>query len=123
MSNLTQAEIQKCYKAGALTAERAMELMEKAAQNNRLDRVFAFADANGTQPKTRRRKSIRTKHSNAPWTSKERDDLVTFITNGNNYEAAARVFGRSWQACATQFRHSRNEQRAVTRSEPEEVTA
>ena len=103
MNNLTQAEIQKCWKAGALTAQRAMELMEQCAPASKSERSILLSLP---KPVNRRatRKAVKTKNSMKPWQATEEVALVEFIKQGRDYKSAAVVFQRSPQACALRYR-------------------
>ena len=92
MNNLTQAEIQKCYKAGALTAERAMELLVATAPQ--------VARKVSSAPTVRRtRRMVKATHARTAWSTPELDKLVDLRQKGRTHKYCGKVLGRSEDAC------------------------
>ena len=92
MNNLTQAEIQKCYKAGALTAERAMELLGATAPQ-----VARKASSAPTVRRTRR--MVKATHARTAWSTPELEKLVDLRHKGRTHKYIGKVLGRSAEAC------------------------
>ena len=92
MNNLTQAEIQKCWKAGALTAERAMELLVATAPQ--------VARKVSSAPTVRRtRRMVKATHARTAWSTPELDKLVDLRQKGRTHKYCGKVLGRSEDAC------------------------
>ena len=92
MNNLTQTEIQKCYKAGALTAARAMELMDTTAPQ-------VAPTVRSAPPVSRTRRMVKATHARTAWSTPELDKLVDLRQQGRTHKYIGKVLGRSTEAC------------------------